>query len=101
MSTGFHQYIAKQISPGHCRWIEDIEGENSIAQYEAKKAALFHALKTRVLTDEELKSVGEFGSSLNTPDGIPYDSRQTAEELTQALMIQQMLRNEHSPDRNP
>jgi len=41
MSTGFHQYIAKQISPGHCRWIEDIEGENSIAQYEAKKLLYF------------------------------------------------------------
>jgi hypothetical protein len=44
---------------------------------------------TRVLTDEELKEVGQYWSSLNILNIVTYNAAETLQELHDALLIQQ------------
>lgn len=59
---------------------------------------LFAALSTRVLTYEELEEVGRFGSHINTQSGVPYNAAEKMQELTNALLMQQLLQARYAED---
>jgi hypothetical protein len=71
--------------------------ENKIQEYESKKYALYHALTTRVLTDDELIKARQYGDSLNIQDNAPYYADQKRRELDNAFAIQDLLRKQKPP----
>ena len=91
MSTGFHQYKKAEVEPGRWQWVIDEEAMRSRAEREEAKANLWWALRTRVLNDEEMVRVRQYGSSLNTPSGISYNASDKGRELNEALYNQAKL----------
>ncbi len=60
--------------------------------YDRRRSELWAALTFRPLTDEELREVGAYGSTLNRIYGTPFMASEKLQELTNALLVQQMLR---------
>ena len=85
-------YKVKQISPGKCVWVENVEGEQSIRAEYKRRADLFNALTHRALTSDELKEAAAYGDELNhPPDGTPYYENELNNQLQLAWTIQQTL----------
>ena len=73
------------------------EGVGGIRKdYNTRRRELWYALSTRVLTPDELREVGAFGSGLNIEDGVSYYASEKLMELTNALLIQQMLQTSNA-----
>ena len=62
------------------------------APRENKRRELFFALTSRVLTSEELLAVGAYGSRLNIEMMVSFNMQEKLQELTNALLVQQLLR---------
>lgn len=52
---------------------------------------LWDALRSRVLTTEELNRVGLYSHILNVQEGVGYNPIEKAQEMTNALLIQLLL----------
>lgn len=64
-----------------------------IREHQNHLADLQTALVTRVLTEEEIKEVGRYGSSLLIRNGVVYQQDEIDRKFQNMLLIQQMLRN--------
>lgn len=58
---------------------------------ESKRESLWWALRSRVLTEEEMEEVRRCGSSLNVRDGVSYYAEEKSRELGDALYNQARL----------
>lgn len=58
---------------------------------ERRKRELFRALSEHALSDGELTEVAEFGSKINVEMNVPYNPEEKGRELTNALLMQQIL----------
>ena len=92
MSTGWSQYKIIELSPGHCGWVEDREAERQIAEGEAHREALWRALRTRVLTDSEMREALGYGDGLNIRPNVSYSEADKIRELGDGFVTQAKLR---------
>jgi hypothetical protein len=86
------QYKVVKVSDGRWEYVVDHEAEEYLRQAESHRAALYWALQSRLLTDEESKEVERYGDSLNTPIGVSYSSTEKKSELQNALYNQARLK---------
>jgi hypothetical protein len=82
------QYKPSEVSPGRWQWIVDAEAK----QEETHRSSLYWALRSRVLTDEEMAEVERYGDCLNIQNGMSYSAEAKARELNNALLQQFRLR---------
>lgn len=68
--------------------------EAQLNELERPRRELWRALRSRALSDEELVEVARYGASLNVEPTMPYQAGEKLQELTNALLIQQMSRAE-------
>lgn len=86
------QYVYKEISPGKCQWVVNVEATNYLREQEAKRSRLYFALRTRVLTTEEWGEVIKYGDRLNIDSGRGYYAEEKSRELNNAYLQQFLLR---------
>lgn len=82
----------KEIAPGEWRWVVN---EVLLAARDARETDrrnLFWALRSRVLTEDEMKRVDQYGSSLNIDLGVSFYRLEKSRELNEALLQQARLR---------
>jgi len=90
-TSGFRQYRVVKVARDRCEWRRDRLSEREFARREHSRRDLFHALKTRVLTDDELRRVAEYGTSINVEYMTQYSEETKAAELQAALRMQMIL----------
>jgi hypothetical protein len=66
---------------------------NAQRENEERRAELFAALKHRVLTDDEMREVLNYGEMINTPMNVSYNSEEKARERSEAFQRQILLRS--------
>lgn len=93
LSCNGTQYKKSEVSPGKWEWVQDIEAMNSMADRENHRRDLFWALRSRILTDDEMKEVVEYGNSLNIELNQSYFPEEKFKELNEALFQQHRLRS--------
>jgi hypothetical protein len=89
--NGVH-YKKTEISPGKWQWIVDVETENYARVQQDRRRNLYWALRSRVLTDEEMAEVGRYGDGLNIEPLQGYMPEEKMRELNDALLQQFKLR---------
>jgi hypothetical protein len=92
-------YHKVEVSPGKWQWQVDRESIKRCQEDQHRKSELFWALRSRVLTESEMKDVEDQGDRLNTPmacSGMtisyPGDNERRKRELNDALLAQFRLR---------
>lgn len=93
VNFGSGQYSAKEVSPGRWQWVYDEEANAWINQMQSRRRELFWALRTRVLTNEEMAEALEHGDSLNIENMVPYTAAEKSRELNEAYYQQARLRS--------
>lgn len=85
------------------KWVENIDAENSLYEYESRKAQLARDMQTRVLTDKEFKSAISQGESLFAVNGGVYSEGELQKEFNEAVLQQTRLRllSEEFKNRKP
>ena len=58
-------YFRKEVSPGKWQWVIDQESLRRSNEWDQQRRDLYWALQTRVLTDDEMAQVKNYGSRLN------------------------------------
>jgi hypothetical protein len=86
------QYKKEEVSPGKWQWVVDQKIMQWKAEQAARRHALFWALRSRVLTDDEMKEVTQYGTQINIDEMVPYYEADKARELNDALLQQAKLR---------
>lgn len=89
----------KEIAPGEWRWVVN---EVLLAARDASETArrnLLWALRSRVLAEDEMKRVDQYGSSLNIDPGVSFYRLEKSRELNEALLQQARLRSALLPRR--
>lgn len=85
------QYKKKEVSPGIWNWVIDEEMMALSCNREFKRRALYWALQTRVLTDDELQEAEQYGYSLNIDMGVPFREADKRRDLQDAWFQQRRL----------
>jgi hypothetical protein len=91
------QYERKEVSPGRWQWTPNTEVYLETQAREATRKALYWALRSRVLSDEEMAQVDRYGDQLNIDLGKSYMPTDKARELNDALAQQMRLRMMQAP----
>jgi len=86
------QYRKAETSSVVWLYVVDQEAMQHQRDRESVREDLWWALRSRVLTDEEMSEVRRYGQSLNTPSNVCYNAHQKALELNAALAMQAELR---------
>jgi hypothetical protein len=81
-------YRAKEVEPGKWQWVVNTESMDRMADLDTRRRNLYWALRSRLLTDEEMAQVASWGSSLNIDSGVCYSADEKARELNDALLQQ-------------
>jgi hypothetical protein len=84
-------YKKEEVEPGRWQWVVNEEAERLSREYENHKADLWWALRTRVLSDEEMQEVRSYGDFLNVRPMVSYNAEEKRRELDNALANQAML----------
>lgn len=71
--------------------MDEDEHKQWIANREREREDLWWALRTRLLTDDEMKQVRGWGDRLNVALATPYNGSEKRKELNDALANQAML----------
>jgi hypothetical protein len=87
-TDGRYQY---ECSP-EGKWVENVVLSTALAKVEEHKAQLAWALRSRVLTDEEMGEVATQGSWLLIPDGVSFYQADVDRQFNEALLQQFRLR---------
>src|SRR3984885_5981848 len=85
-------YKQSEVSPGRWQWIVNEEAEKYAREQEARRTNLYWALRSRVLTDEEMAEVETYGRYLNIQPMTPYSAHEKELDLNAALLQQFRLR---------
>jgi len=91
-SNGYEQYRRCEVSPGKWQWVLDRKAMELSAAHENRRRALYWALRSRVLSEEEMAEVGRWGNSLNREPMVPYCAAEKTRELNDALLTQFRMR---------
>lgn len=86
------QYRKQEVVPGRWQWVVDEKAMRWLEEREAKRRALFWALRSRVLSEEEMAEVTRQGRRLNVDLNVSYREDDKASELNAALLQQAKLR---------
>lgn len=86
-------YKMFEVEPGRWQWRVNEKLERMAREYEAHRANLYWALRSRVLTDEEMSEVERYGSSLNIQPMVSYSAHEKELELNNALLQQFRMRD--------
>jgi hypothetical protein len=86
------QYRKVEVSPGEWQWKVNEELHSRIRKEETHRSSLYWALRSRVLTEEEMAEVERYGDRLNIQNGVSYTAEAKARELNNALLQQFRLR---------
>lgn len=111
MNVNGTPYHKVEVSPGRWQWVVNEESRKAVVDSDNRKRELLAALRTRVLTDEELREVLAHGDDLNIYNWEPYRPEAKQRELIEALLAQLRIRadsangsreprNERTPDGN-
>ncbi len=92
LSVNNVQYKKVEVSPGHWQWRINEEAMKMLADYEQHRIDLYFALRSRVLTDEEMQEVAHLGADLTIRIGEVYDQTEKYKELNEALLQQFKLK---------
>lgn len=85
-------YKQEQVSPDEWRWAIDDEMNDRVAGLEKSRRDLYWALRSRILTDEEMARVASYGDSLVIEQMESYDPAGKQKELNDALLQQFRMR---------
>lgn len=91
-SNGYEQYKRSEVSPGRWQWVVDEDAMEASRRYETRRRNLYWALRSRVLSEEEMAEVGRWGDRLNIEPMVSYSAPEKARELNDALLQQFRLR---------
>lgn len=91
------EYRKVEVSPDHWEWQVDKAAMEAGARYEQQRRDLYWALRSRVLTDDEMAEVTRYGDGLNVEPMVPYRPADKAIELNDALLQQFRLRQGVKP----
>jgi hypothetical protein len=91
MSINSVLYRKVEVAPGKWQWQVDQETLDEMKKADAHRHELFNALKTRVLTDAELREAVSYGYMFNIDDNVGYDPEQKKRELDEAFAMQTRL----------
>lgn len=89
MSSGFTQYKRNEDDSA---WIIDEEANKSMAAHHTRKTELAWALRTRVLTEEEMGIVASYDYHLITNSGQSYNETEVRRQFNDMLLQQFRLR---------
>jgi len=85
-------YRKEEVEPEKWQWIVDEASLKRQREWEQERRDLWWALRSRLLTDEEMEEVKRQGSWLNVEPMQSYNRTEKAMELTDALHKQALLR---------
>ena len=91
-SNGFCQYKTVEIAPGSYQWTINEDAMAHKRQEYERRHELMWALRSRVLSDEEMAEVSTWGEHLNIDEGIPFSREEKMRELNSLLLQQFQLR---------
>lgn len=81
-----------EFEPGRWRWEWDSKRSAEAQQERDKRHRLMWAMRSRVLTDEEMALVERYGTRLNIDMGVNYKEEEKRKELNDLLFQQFRLR---------
>jgi hypothetical protein len=85
-------YRKEEVAPGQWQWVVDQKIMKLTADRERHRRDLYWALRSRILTDDEMKEVEQYGDYLNIEPMVSYSSDEKKRELNDALLQQFKLR---------
>lgn len=85
-------YLRKEVEPGHWQYVVDEGAVKWQRQREARRQELWTALRTRVVTDEEMREILNYGDMINTPENVPFFQPEKDRERNDAFVTQLRLR---------
>lgn len=86
------QYKKVEVEAGKWQWKVDEEIEKYKRDEQLRKDNLYWALRSRVLTAEEMAEIERLGASLIIREMVPYKESEKQKELNDALLQQFLLR---------
>lgn len=92
MNANGTQYRKTEVEPGKWQWTIDQEAMESKARSDQARRDLYWALRTRVLTADEMSRVQQMGLWLVTEENVSYYEADKQRELNDALLQQFKLR---------
>lgn len=93
-SDGSFQYKTVEVSPGKCKWVINEDAMKASADRETHRQNLVTAMRSRLLTADEMQEVTQLGLVLVTPTGIPYIEADKQRELNDLYFQQFRFRAE-------
>lgn len=85
-------YIKAEVSPGKWQWVVDENTQRLDRENDQYKRDLYWALRSRILTDEEMARVKSYGVNLIIESMVPFRTEDKQRELNEALLQQFNMR---------
>jgi hypothetical protein len=85
-------YFKEEVEPGRWQWVVDKESLQRQRDHEKHKSDLAMALQTRVLTEEEMQEVMEYGIHLFIRNMVSYREEDMQRRFNEAICQQYRLR---------
>lgn len=73
------------------KWVTDKQRQDEVYEMDRPRRELLNALRTRVLTVQELKQVASMGSRLLVEDNTPYTQSDVDAKFSNLLKIQELM----------
>jgi hypothetical protein len=91
-------YKKEEVEPGRWQWVVNQEAQQRLREYEQRESDLWWALRTRVLTDEEMAEVRQHDYHLLARNMQPYNEDNLKRQFDRALVTQLYLRMDAARD---
>lgn len=85
-------YKKEEVERGRWQWVVDEKMMKYARDREQHRQDLYWALRSRVLSDDEMREILQYGDGLNVTPNTPYYAADKAKELNEALLQQHRLR---------
>lgn len=85
-------YHKVEVLPGKWQWVVNEEAERRQHEHNQHRKDLYWALRSRILTDEEMDEVAQYGDSLCIEPMVSYYPAEKKQELNDALLQQFRMR---------
>lgn len=91
-TDGYHQYIVSCSKEGKIVQVENVAAEKDIEDTYKHYDAMYFALRSRPLTDEEMSEVERIGSALLTKPMQPFNQEDVDKRFNDAMATQYRIR---------
>lgn len=91
-SVNGRQYKKQEVEPGKWQWVLDEEAMRQLYDEQMYRRNLYQALRTRRLSDDEMKQALAYGDMLNVELNVSYRASDKAIELNDAWFTQNRIR---------